>query len=129
MSSSHKAKTSILVLEPDGLVAQIVVQTLERAGYLVTLAADGITALNLVSEGEILPQVLITDLGQEQASGLNIAEALHGLVPGLRIVVTSSKVYPSLGERSPQKPDYKFLPKPFGPRELLQIVALSGDEA
>ena len=111
-----------MVLEEDRLVARLVVDSLVRAGFEVRLAPDAGYAIASVCEGRFLPDLLVTDLRLSHMSGLAVADELCKFLPKLNVVITSGYAYPALTDRGCLHRDYQFLPKPFGPRELVRIV-------
>lgn len=121
-SRSTRPGARILVLEEDRQVARLIVDSLERTGYEVRFAPDGVNAVSVVTRGRFAPDLLVTDLRLSGRSGLAIADELCDLLPELNVVVTSGYAYPSLTDRGCLRRDYQFLPKPFGTRELLRSV-------
>ncbi|HEY8347617.1 MAG TPA: response regulator [Symbiobacteriaceae bacterium] len=72
---SHDAKPSILVVDDDADVRQIVRVILEREGYHVRLAADGSEAFRMIMEEK--PDLLILDLLMPNLDGYGLVRLLQ----------------------------------------------------
>ena len=125
---SATRRATILVAEDEPSVRRLTRTALERAGHRVIEAVDGDDAVerHAAHSGEI--DLALLDLSMPLRNGLDALEAMREIVPGLRAIVMSG--HPDR-ERSRRWPaDVAVLPKPFGPRALLDQIdrALGGDE-
>jgi len=116
---------SILVIEDELDVRQIVEAVLSRNGYHVTVATDGAEAVALLA-GPAAPadlRLIITDLMMPRLGGRELVELIRRTRPGLRVLVMSGLASgePS-GEPSGADAGDAFLLKPFRPETLLQQV-------
>ena len=69
---------TVLVVEDDPDVQALLVQLLNDDGHHVTAASDGATALSLVSQGSVRPDVVLTDFNLPGTmNGLKVAEQLR----------------------------------------------------
>jgi len=111
----------ILLAEDQMGVRVLVKETLERFGYQVIDAGDGIEALEVAAKhGRI--DLLLTDLVMPRMSGLQLATELSKLRPGLGIVVISG--YPDERDVWKKLNDLgcEFMAKPFSPDTLARLV-------
>jgi DNA-binding response OmpR family regulator len=99
---------SILVVDDDPTVSDVVRRYLERAGYAVTLCGDGREALAVYER--IRPDLVVLDLMLPGIDGLEVARRLRGSPAGVPIVMLTA-----LGEDD-------YVTKPFSPRELVLRV-------
>ena len=125
---SATRRATILFAEDEPSVRRLTRTALERAGHRVIEAVDRDDAVerHAAHSGEI--DLALLDLSMPLRNGLDALEAMRAIVPELRAIVMSG--HPDR-ERSRRWPaDVAVLPKPFGPRALLDQIdrALGGDE-
>jgi PAS domain S-box-containing protein len=113
---------TILAVEDEDLVRQMVRRVLERAGYTVLTAGDGQEALELFdSHGKHIDLVL-TDVVMPRVKGPELAERLALRSPDTPVLFMSGYTDNLLvGGKVMENPDL-FLPKPFSPGELSDRV-------
>src|SRR3989440_2183998 len=111
---------SILVVDDDPTVSDVVRRYLERAGYTVTLSADGRDALAVYER--IRPDLVVLDLMLPGLDGLEVCRRLRGSATGVPIVMLTA-----LGEEADRVLGLQlgaddYVTKPFSPRELVLRV-------
>ena len=116
----------VLVVEDDGLVANLMVEALARAGHRLELRSNAVEALRAVLHGEFEPDVVIADVDLADASGIELARMIESAVPGAAIVLVSSHDPDGLPLREMLGRGYRFLPKPFGVRRLQEELLALG---
>ena len=81
---------SVLIVEDDPSVRDVLQVVLDSEGYEVVLAADGFEALERLDEG--LPDLVLLDLMLPRLDGASVVAELErrGLWPGIPIVVLSA---------------------------------------
>ncbi|WP_035844904.1 response regulator transcription factor [Kitasatospora azatica] len=107
----------ILVVDDDPTVAEVVTGYLQRAGYLVDRAADGLTALERAAQGK--PDLVVLDLMLPGLDGLEVCRRLRAEPPGPAVVMLTAK-----GEEAERILGLElgaddYVTKPFSPRELV----------
>lgn len=112
--NSRERPISILVVDDDEDVREVVAETLEHFGYGVVQAASGEEALPMLAAGHNIG-LMITDIRMPGMSGLELAEYVRREYAGVKIIVTS-------GYFLPQQVNDRFLRKPFQMRELASAV-------
>lgn len=105
---------SILVVDDDDEVREMLAETLVYFGYGVSQAASGEEALPLLSTDPSIAMV-ITDIQMPGMSGLELAEAVQRQRADVRVIVMS-------GYFHPQRLSQRFLRKPFHMQELAAAV-------
>jgi DNA-binding response OmpR family regulator len=110
---------SVLVVDDDPTVAEVVVGYLRRAGMNVQQAADGATALAMARASS--PDLAVLDLMLPGLDGLEVCRRLRELVPVAVIMLTA------LGAESDRVLGLElgaddYVTKPFSPRELVLRV-------
>jgi DNA-binding response OmpR family regulator len=113
-------KPLILVVDDDPTVSDVVRRYLEQAGYDVTLAADGATAL--AHAARQAPSLVVLDLMLPRIDGLEVCRRLRAADRQLPVVMLTA-----MGEESDrilglQLGADDYVTKPFSPRELVLRV-------
>ena len=111
-----------LVVDDEEMVRELAVSVLERAGFVVESAANGIGALELVRNAGRSFDVLITDVSMPGMGGRQLAAKVAELDPQIRVVFMSGYSDEILGSGPDDGPPLKFLAKPFSPRTLVKAV-------
>jgi DNA-binding response OmpR family regulator len=117
-----EARVSILVVEDEVLIRMMVVETLEEAGFQMSEAANGKTALQAVeASGEELRAVIL-DVGLPDTSGEELIDKIRALRPDMRIIVTTGYDTNELRLKLRDDPLARILAKPFQPEMLNTIL-------
>lgn len=116
-------KKSILLIEDDDIVMNILVKRLEKAGYLVEIANDGKKGLLMIQKKK--PDLVILDMLLPVLDGFGVLEELKksGFLPDLPVLVISNSGQPIEIERILQMGVRDYLIKlNFSPGEVLEKV-------
>jgi len=105
---------SILVVDDDDDVREVLAETLEHFGYPVLQAASGEEALPILAASHNIC-LMITDIRMPGMSGLELAEQVRRAYAQVKIIVTS-------GYFHPQQVHDRFLRKPFQMKDLASAV-------
>ncbi|MBP0460209.1 response regulator transcription factor [Streptomyces montanisoli] len=110
---------TILVVDDDPTVAEVVTAYLERAGFVVDRAADGPEALRLAEARE--PALVVLDLMLPGMDGLDVCRRLRarGPVPVIMLTARGDEDDRILGLEVGAD---DYVTKPFSPRELVLRV-------
>ena len=110
---------TVLVVEDEPKIREVVRDYLVDAGFSVTTAADGPAAL--ASARAVGPDLVILDLGLPGLDGIDVARELHRRAPVPIIMLTArgDEVDRVLGLELGAD---DYLVKPFSPRELVARV-------
>jgi CheY-like chemotaxis protein len=111
----------ILVADDEVLLAEMLADLLEDAGYDVLTAPHGKVALDIIRDRR--PDLLITDFMMPLMTGLELAEAIRadGATRHLPIILVTG----AQGLLARQIPNLfnEVVDKPFDTRELLNLIA------
>src|ERR1700692_407210 len=112
----------ILVVDDEAVLVETIAYNLEQAGYQVTTAADGASALEAAHRE--LPDLIVLDLMLPEMDGLEVCRQLRredatASTPILMLTAKSDEIDKVVG-LAVGADDY--LTKPFGRRELLARV-------
>jgi PAS domain S-box-containing protein len=114
---------TILLVEDDSSVRRMASQTLGRLGYRVLEAGNGVEALERWDEHAGAIDLLLTDLVMpEQITGVELAERLRRLRPGLKVVISSGYSADHAGRQTRLPDGIEFLSKPYRVGDLAAAV-------
>ena len=116
-----KASETVLVVEDEEIVRELVCDVLEEQGYHVLCAANGREALELAGNFHDAIDLLITDVVMPYMSGQELAETLSYLRPEMKVLFVSGYSDTDLGDGM-LDPRVELLQKPFAPHELSQKI-------
>ena len=110
---------TILVVDDEPRIVQIVRDYLHHGGFAVLVASDGPTALRTARTGR--PDLVVLDLGLPGQDGLDVARALRrdGDVPIIMLTARSDESDKLVGLELGAD---DYLTKPFSPKELVARV-------
>jgi PAS domain S-box-containing protein len=111
---------TILVVEDEPGLLALTSIVLQRQGYTVLKAANGREALGIVYDGAAEIALVVTDMVMPEMGGRIMADWLHAIRPGLKVLFTSGYTECSLG--GAVDTEMEFIPKPYTPSELLRKV-------
>jgi DNA-binding response OmpR family regulator len=112
---------SVLVVEDEPTIAEIVARYLERAGYATRTAADGPSALAAAFEAR--PDLVVLDIMLPGLDGLEVMRRLHSeLDAGISVILLTAR-----GEEADRVTGLRagaddYVVKPFSPAELVARV-------
>jgi CheY-like chemotaxis protein len=114
---------TIMVVEDEPDLLELVVQVLEARGYTVLGACSGKQALEQWSQRDREIDLLLTDMVMPDGmTGFQLAERLRTDAPKLRVIYTSGHSAGVPGTQLADVADHQFLAKPYRPSKLLEIV-------
>ena len=114
-------KTLILVADDDAMILELAYDVLSSE-FDVIKAVDGLDAWEKASA--LKPRLVITDLMMPRMHGYELCEKLKGPggVPGVKIIVASSKPFSTDKEQAEASGADFYLVKPYMPLDLLKQV-------
>jgi CheY-like chemotaxis protein len=111
----------LLLVEDEAVVRSILQRTLERAGYRVTVATNGLEALEVVERSERF-DLLVTDVVMPGMSGWDLGKKLGEHWPGLPVLYISGYAEDVTKGGGVLDSGLPFLQKPFLPADLLSAI-------
>jgi PAS domain S-box-containing protein len=109
----HGGSETVLLVEDEESVRQLVRETLEARGYKVLEAQDGEHALHLVSEHSSEIHMLITDVVMPGMSGRELSARLCASHPHTKVLYLSGYTEDAIVHEGVLEPGTAFLQKPF----------------
>ncbi len=122
-------KESILVVEDELVLRELVCEVLKQYDYKVVTASSGVEALRMWDEFDGQFDLLLTDMVMpEGMTGRELAAQLKKRKPGLKIIYSSGYSPETMGRDFGQT-DTVFLSKPYLPPQLARAVRQCLDSA
>ena len=128
--SSTESKTTILVVDDSVTVRKVTSRFLERQGFNVVLAKDGIDALEILQE--TTPDLMLLDIEMPRMDGFEVASQVrhNRRLQELPIIMITSRTGEKHRERAFEIGVNDYMGKPFQENQLLnKIQGLLGIEA
>jgi len=118
----REGKETILLVEDDAILRRTAKRVLEKFGYTVVTATDGLDALNVIQVQPTPADLIISDVVMPHASGPQLLTALRDAGATPRILFTSGYAARDVRERNTLETGVPFLAKPWTITELLRKV-------
>ncbi|HXR06525.1 MAG TPA: response regulator, partial [Candidatus Acidoferrum sp.] len=114
---------TLLVVEDEPSLRELVVRILELCGYRIYQAQNGVEALQVWEQHKHEIDLLLTDMVMpEGISGRQLAERLQKEDPALKVIYTSGYSPGMAGKDIALLEGFNFLAKPYPPSRLAQVV-------
>ncbi|MBK8237290.1 MAG: response regulator [Deltaproteobacteria bacterium] len=120
--ATPRGRETVLVVEDDASVRELVGLLLRRLGYEVLSAEHGHAACERFdTDGERI-DLLLTDVVMPRMGGRELAELLRARRPELRVLYMSGHADDAVLRHGVMRDDVAYLPKPFTPAALADKV-------
>jgi two-component system cell cycle sensor histidine kinase/response regulator CckA len=119
---------TILLVEDEDMVRDLVRTVLQGSGYTILEARQGGEALSLAGQHQGAIDLLVTDLVMPHMSGRELAERLKALRLDLKVLFMSGYTDDVVVRHGLVAADVEFLPKPFSPGVLASKVRKTLDQ-
>jgi len=113
---------TVLLVEDEESVRELVRVTLSSRGYHVLEAADGESGLRLAADTEVAIDILVTDVMMPGMGGRELATKLAALRPGICVLFLSGYTEDVVVTPGALGPGAAFLQKPFTLQNLAKKV-------
>ena len=121
-SAPERGTETILLVEDETVVRQLVAEILQTSGYAVLQAGDGPSALELLRRHSDPIDLLLTDVVMPGMSGPDVAAAVASLRPGTNVLYMSGYTDSAIVHHGVLEPGIAFLQKPFSADDLTRKV-------
>jgi PAS domain S-box-containing protein len=121
-SQPCRGTETILVVEDDEAIRNLVRVALQSHGYTVLEAADGAAGLRISQDWCAPIHLLVTDMIMPGISGRQLATTLVAARPDLKVLFFSGYTEDSMLRNGLLRPGIAFLQKPFTPTVLARKV-------
>ena len=113
---------TVLLVEDEESVRELVRETLKTRGYTVIEASDGIAGMRVSEEYQGNIEILITDVVMPGMSGRELAKRVAAARPNIRVLYLSGYTEDSIISEGTIETGSSFLQKPFTLQNLLRKV-------
>jgi PAS domain S-box-containing protein len=114
---------TILLVEDEKSVRELVSRVLQKYGYKILPAGNGVEALAIWNQHKSEISMLFTDLVMpDNMNGRELAEKLWAERPGLKVIFTSGYSTDIVGKDFKLEPELNYLQKPYQPQVLALAV-------
>jgi len=114
-SMSRRDVSTILIVDDDHAIRRLVKDCLERAGYAVLAAADGLEAVAVFKQHRLNIALVITDVAMPNMNGLDLADSVFEMESRVPVLFMSGDAISTGRARG-------CLAKPFTSARLLDRV-------
>ena len=104
---------SILFAEDDGILREMIKETLAKVGYKVFDAGDGDDAVRIFNEHRDKIKLLILDVVMPKRNGKEVYSDLKKANPHIKTIFISGFPASVLDEKRKLEEEYTFIAKPF----------------
>ena len=122
MPPENSGTETLLIVENEPAIRNLLQVALRRNGYTVLAAESGREALELVRNHADAIHLLITDVVMPDMDGPELVRQLSTIRPDTRTLFMSGYMDDTLGERGILSTNANFIQKPFSPRTIAQKV-------
>jgi chemosensory pili system protein ChpA (sensor histidine kinase/response regulator) len=121
-SISPPAIPMVLVVDDSITVRRVTQRLLQREGYRVTMAADGLQALERLAEE--LPSVILSDIEMPRMDGFDLLRNVRGdaKLKHLPTIMITSRIAEKHREYAFELGANHYLGKPYNEEELLSLI-------
>jgi signal transduction histidine kinase len=117
-----KAAESVLVVEDEEIVRELVCEVLRAEGYLVAGTDRGSEALRLAREEFTTIDLLISDVVMPEMNGSIVAQRLREISPSVKVLFVSGYSESDMADQGLGTLAFEVLQKPFTPAGLARKV-------
>lgn len=115
-------KRTILLVEDQEMVQDLVTEILEDEGFKIITACNGVNALEVAKSHEGTIDLMLTDVIMPEMNGRDLAAKMHEDKPDLKILFMSGYTGEEMRNRGVLEPGTNFIQKPFTPDSLVEKV-------
>jgi two-component system, OmpR family, response regulator MprA len=113
-SSTPESMPTVLVVEDEPAVREVVADLLQDEGYAVRQASDGLQAIDELQADDV--DLVLSDVRMPRLDGPSLARRLRGRGHAVPVVLMSAV------DVEVDLPGVRFLPKPFDRDHLLHVI-------
>ena len=118
---------NILVVDDSEGIRTLLAGLLDRCGYRVTTASDGLLAWRLLQQSSASYGLVITDFIMPRMNGVELLEKIQAAYPWIRVVLVTGHGYldNAITSRAQQMGAFAVLPKPCSFEQLHGTIKLA----
>jgi len=118
-----ESPATILIIDDEELVREILTRVLRRLGHNVLPASGGEEALSIYGEKKDEIDLVIVDINMPKMSGIEVAERLRSINPKVTVIGSSGEADQDLNDTEVKKIFDGYISKPYGISMLSAAVS------
>ena len=120
--SPPRGSETVLLVEDEAELHDLLAEVLEDTGYTVLRAGDGAEAVKVCAERERPIDLLLTDVVMPGMSGRELAARVQPLRPAMKVLYMSGYTDGAIVHHGVLEPGIAFIQKPFAPPAIAHKV-------
>lgn len=118
------AKRTILAVDDEPMVTRLAQVNLQRVGYVVKTASNGIEGLEALRSGEPLPDMILLDVTMPFMDGFEMVNQMQAdpKLKDIPVVMATARAHDADLVQGQAVGVTHYLTKPINPTELVNIV-------
>ncbi|OQX84338.1 MAG: hypothetical protein B6D63_04915, partial [Candidatus Latescibacteria bacterium 4484_7] len=112
----------ILVVEDEEIIRSLIDRVLSANGYCVTLSSTIAKAIELFENSQEEYDLVLSDVVLPDGNGIKLVEKIKSIKPDIPVILSSGYSEKQTQGIESIGVNYRFLPKPYKPSQLLEIV-------
>ncbi len=121
-AAAKQGVETVLLVEDEKGVRELIAEMLRRQGYQVLRAADPLEALRISRQYNGTIHMLLTDVVMPQMSGKQLAEQLAPVRPDMKVLYLSGYTENTVVHHGVLEANVEFLAKPFSQQALAEKI-------
>jgi DNA-binding NtrC family response regulator len=113
---------TILVVEDDDVLLELLRILFESKGFKVMTSKDGQDAIQLFKKNAESIPVVISDMGLPNVGGWEVLRRLKEINPTVKVILSSGFLKPELREEMIKQGAVDFIQKPYNVKALVTMV-------
>jgi CheY-like chemotaxis protein len=121
MKMPKKESATILIVDDERIILNIIEEQISFFGYQPIIASSGEEALH-AAEKQVRIDLLLTDIMMPGMNGVDLARQFAVLYPETRILFMSGDISPFIDGQEIPDSEHFFVQKPFGVETLISKI-------
>jgi PAS domain S-box-containing protein len=121
-AQSPGGNETVLLVEDEQMLVDLVRTLLEDKGYTVLVARDGVEGIEMFKTHRDRIGIALVDIGLPRLNGLEVIKSIRSIDPAIKCIVASGYLDPERETDIGQVRPVAFLQKPFLPHIVLQTL-------
>ena len=113
---------TLLVIEDEDMLRELLRTSLQSAGYTVLTAVDGQEAIDLFEQHRSEIHLVLSDIGLPKLTGFDIFRKMKSMKPDLKFVLASGFIEPQSKSEIFKEGVKDFVQKPYSVYQVLRMV-------
>ena len=128
VASKKSATPRVLVVDDEALIRWSLAESLTDAGYIVSEASDGASAVAQMSDGNEFDAIVL-DYRLPDSNDLHLLATIRGLQPAAAVVMMTAFGTPEVTSGALELGAYQVVPKPFDVHDMVALVGKARESA